>query len=366
VTQQDLDVAEPLLPWHRHLVEGGDAARGRQCGGGELELLDPVLRAGLGGPPTDLPVRVPGDAAGETTLPVTLDPVGLHGLREGECRGVHQREVTVDPTDHEGAVGDRIELLERREPGVLPPRFVEALQQDHGIGVQRGPTTRQGDQLGCGPGFAHLVVREREPGAREMHVRVDETRHDRRPGKLHDPVRLSRRRLAGAHPLDVPSVDQDPFPGGMVGEGVDARCSIEGPHGGRIIPCGAGLNAEPGAAPETILAWTIVLPSCGTSPSGPRALRQASNDRSAVGRSSAVITTSSTHRTIRPPPCTTARSPIARTASARIADGAGPTGRPLTPSRCIDRSISTIRARAAGSASASRRPASTALGVIEA
>ncbi len=224
VLQQDLDVAPAPGLGDGHLVDAGHTPGRRRSRRLELELPDLVLVERLVEPPLDVLVRLSPDHPRGLARGVSLDPVLPESVRLVQGGRVRQRDVAVGPNQDHGRVAQLVEIRESRERRVGPMRLVEPVGQD--------PAGLMGQLLRHEP--EHLLGRAcpldrdadaREGRARQMDVGVDESRDDRGPGELHHPIRVGR--LAGADPLDVPVVEQEPLPHRAVAERVDPRGPIE-------------------------------------------------------------------------------------------------------------------------------------------
>ncbi len=125
---------------------------------------------------------------------------------------------------------------QRREFRPCPSALVEPLQPDHPL-RSRAPSPGDLEERLRRRRVLHVAVVQRRPGRREMHVRVDEPRHDRGARQIDHAV--GTRCLAAAHPLDVAPVREQPFTRLRVRLGTDGSGTVKGPHGA------ASSHAEP-------------------------------------------------------------------------------------------------------------------------
>jgi hypothetical protein len=234
VPPEDLDVAFTVVVRHRHLVHRRHAARRGEARRRQLQPLDLVVRPQGSGPAPELRVGPARDDPRRSPTLVALAPLGLGDLRRPERGGVGDRDVTVDPADHERSFHGRVELGERRDLGRVPGGLVEPLEGDDLVVRRLGAAGGERQQSVLRPHQGDVLVRLRRSRAGEVDVAVDEPRHHRGPRQLHHTI--GRGGFPAPDPLDVAPVDEDPLPRRRMGEGVHARGAVERLHGGAMMP----------------------------------------------------------------------------------------------------------------------------------
>src|SRR5919198_1052564 len=135
-----------------------------------------------------------------------------------------------------------------------------------------------------------------DPRSGQVDMRVEESGNHGRPGEVNGSVR--RWRIAGAHTLDVPAVDEQPLPHRGMRERVNAGHSVQGLHGAadyrrRSTP--PPTESQTGA--KSSASTIFVLFSASRRPISEAAVVSRSMIRCAWTSVSAPTKTSSTHRT---------------------------------------------------------------------
>jgi hypothetical protein len=189
-----------------------------------------VVAQGLVEPSLDAPVRLASNNRGGTAVGASVHAILVEAAGLLHRRRVDQRDVSVRADQDQRDVAQFVQMRQGWKIGAFPLALVEPMRQDLGRTV--------GELLGGepeellarpGPAEGNADLGQRGPG--EMNMRVDESGDDGGAGKLHQPVRTGR--LPRPHPLDVPVVQQDPFPLGGMAEGADARRQVQGLHSDR-------------------------------------------------------------------------------------------------------------------------------------
>jgi hypothetical protein len=101
-------------------MDGCDAARRRETGGLQLELLDALASVRRLDPDRDAPVGLSCQAARRLSVLPDLDPFGVREIDRGEHLSAHHGEMPVRPGQDDRNGGQPVELRTRREVGPIP------------------------------------------------------------------------------------------------------------------------------------------------------------------------------------------------------------------------------------------------------